>query len=380
MRQCRIGLLGSLALSTLIALSACGGSSKPGEGGAGTPPAKKRYQIAVIPKGTTHSFWSTIHAGAVKAERELQAQGIDAHVVWKGPLREDDREQQIQVVEGFQSQGISAIVLAPLDAKALVRPVEEATRAGIPVVIFDSALDSKAAISFVATDNLKGGRLAGEHMGKLLNGKGKVLMLRYQEGSASTEAREEGFLAALKAGFPGITVISSDQHAGPTRDTAKRVAENLLNRYPDLQGVFCVNESSAAGMLLALQDLGRAGKVAFLGFDAHPVFVEAMAKGEMSGFILQDPFGMGYQAVKTAVQHLQGQKVPAMIDTGVHVITPENVKTPEMVQLLDPPVAKYLELAGTCQCWSSRDFASASARRWRSTASTWTSRPARCTR
>jgi ribose transport system substrate-binding protein len=340
----RTGLLWSLALSASIALAACGGSSTPGENGAGAPPAtgKPRYQIAVIPKGTTHSFWSTIHAGAIKAERELQAQGIDVKVIWKGPLREDDREQQIQVVEGFQSQGISAIVLAPLDAKALVRPVEEASRAGIPVVIFDSALDSKAAISFVATDNVKGGRLAGEHMGKLLKGKGKVLMLRYQEGSASTEAREEGFLAALKDGFPGITVISSDQHAGPTRDTAKRVAENLLNRYPDLQGVYCVNESSAAGMLLALQDLGRAGKVAFLGFDAHPVFVEAMEKGEMAGFILQDPFGMGYQAVKTAVQHLQGTKVPAMIDTGVHVITPENVKTPEMAALLDPPVGKYL--------------------------------------
>ena len=217
------------------------------------------------------------------------------------------------------------------------------SRAGIPVVIFDSALESKAAVSYVATDNLKGGRLAGEHMGKLLKGKGKVLMLRYQEGSASTEAREQGFLEALKAGFPGVTVISSDQHAGPTRDTAKRVAESLLNRYPDLQGIFCVNESSAAGMLLALQDLGRAGKVAFLGFDAHPVFVEAMAKGEMAGFVLQNPFEMGYLAVKTAVQHLQGQKVPPVIDTGVHVVTPENVKTPEMVQLLEPPVAQYLK-------------------------------------
>jgi ribose transport system substrate-binding protein len=343
-RQFRIGFVWSLALSALIGAAACGGSSKPGDGGTGGGPAttRPRYQIAVIPKGTTHSFWSTIHAGAVKAERELQGQGIDVKIIWKGPLREDDREQQIQVVEGFQSQGISAIVLAPLDAKALVRPVEEASRAGIPVVIFDSALDSKAAVSFVATDNVKGGRLAGEHMGKLLGGKGKVLMLRYQEGSASTEAREEGFLAALKEKFPGVTVISSDQHAGPTRDTAKRVAENLLNRYPDLQGVYCVNESSAAGMLLALQDLGRAGKVAFLGFDAHPVFVEAMAKGEMSGFILQDPFRMGYQAVKTAVQHLQGQKVPAVVDTGVHVITPENVKTPEMAALLDPPVGQYL--------------------------------------
>jgi ribose transport system substrate-binding protein len=340
----RTGLVWSLALSALIGLSACGGSPKPGEGGAGVPPTttKARYQIAVIPKGTSHDFWKTIHAGAVKAERELQAQGVDARVLWKGPLREDDREQQIQVVEGFQSQGISAIVLAPLDARALVRPVEEATRAGIPVVIFDSALESKAAVSYVATDNLQGGRLAGEHMGKLLAGKGKVLMLRYQEGSASTEAREKGFLEALTAKYPGVTVISSDQHAGPTRDTAKRVAENLLNRYSDLQGIFCVNESSAAGMLLALQDLGRAGKVTFLGFDAHPVFVEAMAKGEMAGFVLQNPFEMGYLAVKTAVQHLQGQKVPPVIDTGVQIVTPENVKTPEMMQLLDPPVAKYL--------------------------------------
>ena len=342
-RQSRTGLVWSLALSALIGLSACRGPSKSADTAGGSGSGKPHYQIAVIPKGTTHSFWSTIHAGAVKAERELQAQGIDVHVVWKGPLREDDREQQIQVVEGFQSQGISAIVLAPLDARALVRPVEEATRAGIPVVIFDSALESKAAISYVATDNVKGGKLAGEHMGKLLNGKGKVLMLRYQEGSASTEAREQGFLEALKAGYPGVTVISSDQHAGPTRDTAKRVAENLLNRYPDLQGIFCVNESSAAGMLLALQDLGRAGKVAFLGFDAHPVFLEAMAKGEMSGFVLQNPFEMGYLAVKTAVQHLQGQKVPPVIDTGVQIVTPENVKTPEMAQLLDPPVAQYLK-------------------------------------
>src|SRR4029078_6776780 len=139
-----------------------------------------------------------------------------------------------------------------------------------------------------------------------LNGKGKVLMLRYQEGSASTEAREQGFLEALTAGSPGIAVISSAQHAGPPRDTAKRVAETLLNRYPDLQGIFCVNESSAAGMLLALQDLKRAGKVGFLCFDAHQGVVGAINKGEMSVFVLQNPFEMGYLAVKTAVQHLEG--------------------------------------------------------------------------
>jgi len=319
-----------LMLAALVA--ACGGST----------PAKKSYQIAVIPKGTTHEFWRTIHAGAVRAERELQAQGLDVRIVWKGPLREDDREQQIQVVEGFLSQGVGGIVLAPLDARALVRPVEEAQAAGIPVVIFDSGLQSKQMVSYVATDNLAGGRMAGEHMGKIVGGKGRVLMLRYQEGSESTEARERGFLEALKEKFPGVEVISSAQHAGPTRDTAKRAAENLLNRYSALDGVYCVNESSAAGMLLALQDLGRAGKVKFLGFDAHQVFLDAMARGEMHGFVLQDPFEMGYLAVKTMAQHLQGQTVKPMIDTGVHIITPENMNTPEMQKLLKPPVDEYL--------------------------------------
>jgi ribose transport system substrate-binding protein len=313
-------------------VSACGGSA----------PAKKSYQIAVIPKGTTHEFWRTIHAGAIRAERELQGQGVDVRIVWKGPLREDDREQQIQVVEGFLSQGASGIVLAPLDARALVRPVEEARAAGIPVVVFDSGLESKQMVSYVATDNLKGGQLAAEHMGKLLGGKGRVLMLRYQEGSASTEAREQGFLEGLTQKFPGVEVISSDQRAGPTRDTAKRAAENLLNRYPQLDGVFCVNESSAAGMLLALQDLGRAGRVKFVGFDAHQVFLDAMKRGEMHGFVLQNPFEMGYLAVKTMAQHLQGQSVPPVVDTGVHVVTPENMDTPDMQRLLKPPVEEYL--------------------------------------
>jgi ribose transport system substrate-binding protein len=331
-RRDRLSILCGLLVAGALSLAACGRAA----------PAKKTFQIAVIPKGTTHEFWRSIHAGAVRAEREFVAQGVDVRVIWKGPIREDDREQQIQVVEGFLSQGVNGIVLAPLDARALVRPVEEAGNSNIPVVIFDSALESKKIVSYVATDNLKGGRLAGEYMARLLQGKGKVLMLRYQEGSASTEAREQGFLEALKA-FPGIEVISSDQHAGPTRDTAKRASENLLNRYGrEVQGVFAVNESAAAGMLLALQDLGRAGKVSFVGFDSHQVFLDAMKRGEMSGFVLQNPFDMGYQAVRTMVQHLQGQTVPGFIDTGVQVVTPENMVTPEMRRLLAPPIEEYL--------------------------------------
>src|SRR4029078_13182565 len=224
------------------------------------PNGKKKLTIAVIPKGTTHEFWKSIHAGSNKAAGELKAQGTDIEVIWKGPLREDDREQQIQVVEGFAAQGVSGIVLAPLDDRALVRPVADARQAGVPTVIIDSGLQSEDFVSFVATDNRKGGSLAAERMGQLLGGKGKVLVLRYAEGSASTTERETGFIETIKQKFPEIELVSTDQYAGATRDTAKRASENLLNRFGDqVQGIFTPNESSTARMLLALHDHAQAG-------------------------------------------------------------------------------------------------------------------------
>jgi ribose transport system substrate-binding protein len=298
----------------------------------------KKLTIAVIPKGTTHEFWKSIHAGADKAANEYAAQGTNVEIIWKGPLREDEREAQIQVVEGFISQGISGIVLAPLDDRALIRPVEEAKRAGIPTVIIDSALQSDQIVSFVATDNSKGGTLAADRVGELLAGRGKVLMLRYQEGSASTEQREAGFIQEIKTKFPGIEVISSNQYAGPTRDTAKAASENLLNRFGnDIQGIFTPNESSTTGMLLALQDMKLAGKVVFVGFDSSPSFVEAMRNKQMNGTVLQSPFNMGYLGVKTMVDNLLGKPVEKRIDTGVALATPENLDDPKIKELLQPP-------------------------------------------
>ena len=315
--------------------------NRPGQPGVGS---KKKLTIGVIPKGTTHEFWKSIHAGAIKAAREFTSQGTEVELNWKGPLREDDREQQIQVVEGFTSQGVNGIVLAPLDSRALVRPVEEAKRAGVPTVIIDSGLESTEIVSFVATDNRKGGTLAADRMGQLLHGKGKVLLLRYQEGSASTEEREAGFIQRLKEQFPGITLISSDQYAGPTRDTAKRASENLINRYgDDLQGVFTPNESSTAGMLLALQDVNKAGKVAFVGFDASDTFIEAMKAKQLDGIVVQNPFNMGYLGVRTMVESLLGKTVEKRIDTGVTMVTLESLNAPEVQTLLHPPLDQYLK-------------------------------------
>ena len=306
--------------------------------------AKKKLTIAVIPKGTSHEFWKSIHAGAIKASRELSTQGNDVEVIWKGPLREDDREQQIQVVEGFTSQGVDGIVLAPLDNRALVRPVEEAKSANVPTVIIDSALDSNSIVSFVATDNRKGGMLAADRLGQLLSGKGKVILLRYAEGSASTQDREDGFLQELKQKFPGIELISSDQYAGATRDTAKRASENLLNRFgEEVQGIFCPNESTTAGMLLALQDIGKAGKVMFVGFDTSQTFIDAMRAKQLHGIVVQNPFNMGYLGVRTMVESLQGKTVDKRIDTGVTMITSENLDAADTQTLLHPPLEQYLK-------------------------------------
>ena len=307
--------------------------------------AAEAYKIAVIPKGTTHEFWKSINAGAIKAQRELQAQGVNVQIIWKGPLKEDDREQQIQVVENFVSQRVSGIVLAPLDRKGLVAPVEMAVRGKIPVVIIDSGLESKLPASSVSTDNREGGRIAGRELGKMLGGKGNVIMLRYAVGSASTEQREEGFLEVIKKDFPSIKLLSTDQHAGATRDSAKRAAENLLNRYGrQVNGIFACNESSAAGMLLALRDAGLAGgKVKFVAFDSGETLNQGLKAGDIQGMVVQNPMNMGYLGVKTMVAVLQGKKVAPMIDTGVGFVTKENFNSPEMADIVNPPLDKYLK-------------------------------------
>ena len=322
------------------ALTAACGQSETRKQGSSTD---KPLRIAVVPKGTTHEFWKAIHAGAVRAEQELSSAGTPVTVIWKGPFREDDREQQVQVVEGFVSEGVQGIVLAPLDNRALVRPVEEARRAGVPTVIIDSGLESDSIVSFVATDNRKGGELAAERMGQLLGGKGKVLLLRYAEGSASTHEREVGFLEELRSKYPGIQLISSDQYAGPTRETAKRAAENLLNRYgSDLNGIFTVNESSTIGMLLALQDINKAGHVRFLGFDPSPILLSAIRDRQLDGIVVQNPMRMGYLGVKTMVEHLQHKPVERRIDTGVILVSSTNLDSAAVKELVSPPIEKYL--------------------------------------
>jgi ribose transport system substrate-binding protein len=286
--------LATLALATL----AC---SKQSEKSGEAEPAKLR--IAVIPKGTTHEFWKSVHAGAVKASREL---GVE--LVWKGPLKEDDLKSQIDLVESFVAQRVSGIALAPLNDKALIASVERATKAGVPVVIFDSALSGGKRVSFVATDNRAAGRMAGERLAKLVGRRGKVAVLRYQEGSASTNEREQGFLEAVGA-YPGLEVVSDNQYGGATTESAFSAGESLLLAKSaaegGIQGIFTPNESTTFGMLLALEKAKLGGKIKFVGFDASDKLVKAVETGSIDALILQDPFKMGYLASTTLVGHLK---------------------------------------------------------------------------
>ncbi len=322
-----------LALALLALTLGCSGGDKTAEDGKDTNVVAKKYSIAMIPKGTMHEFWKTVEAGARKGAEEFK---VD--LTWKGPIKEDDKNQQIQVVNDFIGN-VDAIALAPLDSKGLRGPVKQANEAGTPVIIFDSGIEDSEIVSFVATDNHAAGMKAGEAMAKKLGGKGKVVVLRYLEGSASTTEREEGFIMAAKAG--GLEIASADQHAGASPEEARQAAGRLIQRFASggkltIDGMFAPNESSAFGTLLALQASGMAGKVLFYGFDSSEKLLDGVRKGHIEGLILQDPFNMGYLTVKTIVAHLKGEKVEPMTDTGSTLVTKENIDSEPVKKLLNP--------------------------------------------
>jgi ribose transport system substrate-binding protein len=350
----QIKMVNRSSLTSLLALAAvagcslagCSGGDKTSDASAGgttggsTAASGKALTIAVIPKGSTHSYWLGVHEGANTAAAELKGVTID----WQPPVREDDKDAQIQIMETAINKNDDGIVLAPLDRKALVTPVNEAVKAKIPVAIIDSDLDGTGFISFIATDNYKGGQMDADEMAKLLNGKGDIVVLRYEVGSASTEAREKGFLDEI-AKTPGIKVVSENQHGGATVDSAQSASESLLSTHVkggslDIQGIYCPNESTTFGMLRTLESLKVAGKVKFVGFDANDSLLAAMKKGEIDALVVQNPRKMGYLGVKTVVDFLRGNtKVDAKVDTGATLLTKDNLDQPDIAKLIAPPKA-----------------------------------------
>lgn len=329
-----LGLLGLFLVGCNGAADSSTASStspKAGETGASKDGAAK-LKIAFIPKGATHEFWKTMNAGATKAAEENNVE-----LLWKAPLKEDDRAEQIKVVENFTTSKVDGMVLAPLDKDALVTPVKDAQAAKIPVVIVDSDLQDTKTVSFIATDNKAAGKTGGEALAKAMGGKGKVILLRYQEGSASTMAREEGFLEAAKAA--GLEVVSSDIYGGATRESAQTASENLIQRFKSgeglsVQGIFCPNESTAFGMLKALQNAKLNGKVHCVGFDSSKELLDAVRSGDLDGLMLQNPYKIGYEGVTQIVKSIKGQTVPDRIDTGAKFVDKSNLDSEEVKAML----------------------------------------------
>ena len=319
----------AIALSVSVLLACLGGCKSP---------AKGKDVIAVIPKGTTHVFWKSVEAGARKAAAE---EGVE--MIWKAGVKEDDLDAQVTVIEAMISQGVKGIVLAPLHKDALVKQVAAANKKGIPVVIIDSMLAGKPGedfVSFVATDSRKGGELAAQEMIRLAGATGgKLVVLRYLEGHASTAAREDGFIDAIKAynekTEKKFDLVSTNQRAGDV-DEAMKKAEDMKTLLAEAVGVYTPNEPTTFGMLRGLQNLKLAGKVRCVGFDGGQNLADGLAAKEINALVLQNPVQMGYLGVKTLVAHIHGQKVEGAIDTGCCLATPDNMNTPEVKKLLVP--------------------------------------------
>lgn len=298
-----------------------------------TESGEERLDIAVIPKGTSNVFWQTIHAGALAAGKKHGVQ-----ILWQGPRVETDKERQIAIIDDFTATGVDGIVLAPQDANAMVPAVNRVARANIPLVIMDSGINSEKYISYVATDNYGGGVAAARELARRLNGKGKAVMIGNDPGGQSTNAREKGFQETVENEFPEMEIVDFQYHYN-ARERARAVMEDLLVRHPEIDGVFCSNESSTLGASLALRAMQASEKVQFVGFDSSPELVTALEQGNIEAIVHQDPFRIGYDGVETMVRHLNGESVEKRINTGVYVVTQENMSEPDIARLLNPDLS-----------------------------------------
>jgi ribose transport system substrate-binding protein len=307
-----------------------GGNTPAPPPGGGKKGPNDRLKIAVVPKGTTHEFWQTIKAGADAAGQELNVE-----ILWNGPKRETDIQDQIDIIKNYATQGVDGVALAATDKTALVETVKELQAKGITVVVIDSGIDEDIASSFVATDNVAAAEQGAKEMGKLLGGKGKVAVLSFLKGAATSDEREEGFLKGI-AEFPGIEIVAKDDTQSDSAKAQDKM-ETILTQHPDLAGVFASNEPNVIGVSSALKGRNLVGKVKVVGFDAAEAEIKAMQDGEVHALIVQDPFKMGYEGVKAIAQLVRGQGTPEKrIDTGAKIVTPQNMNTPEMEKILYP--------------------------------------------
>jgi len=296
---------------------------------------ERRVVVGVVPKGANHIFWQTVHAGAVKAAEEF-----GFVIEWNAPTLEIDSSRQIEIVDSMINRRLAGIALAPVDKKALVAVVERAARAGIPVAVFDSAIDTTKRITYVATNNEEGGRMAARRLGQILGGRGKVAVIGFMPGSASTMEREDGFQDEIRKRYPDIEIVGM-QFGMADRARAMALTENVLTAHHDLAGLFADNESSTAGAVQALKSR-NARAVKLVAFDSSEQILADLRAGWIDSLVVQNPFRMGYEAAKAIGVWLRGQQPPALIDSGATLVTSADLDKPSIRELLFPDIRRYL--------------------------------------
>jgi ribose transport system substrate-binding protein len=297
----------------------------------------RRKQIAVIPKSTSSLFYQPVHAGANAAGEEYNLE-----ILWSGPASETDYSRQIEIVDSMIARHVDGLAIAASERNALNHSLERAAAENIPVTIFDSGVDSKNYLTFVATDNVEAGRSAGRKMGELLDGKGTVAMILHAPGSYSTMDRETGFKEVIAKSYPGIRVVA-EQYSGGDRAKAMRVTEDILTVHGDLAGMFASSEPTAVGAAQALKARGLAGKVKLVGFDASEGLIQDLKAGVFAALVVQDPFKMGYEAVRTLADKLAGKAPEKRLDLKAVVVTGADLEKPDVHTLLYPDLKKWLK-------------------------------------
>lgn len=320
-----IGLMALLLLSAV--LTGCSSSASSDKTDEKTNKDKK--EIALIVKSVDSEYWLTVKAGAEKAAKEL-----GANVTFKGAQTETDIAGQISIVENAINQKVDAIALAASDSDALVPPVEKAVDAKIPVVTIDSGVNSDKPQSFIATDNEAAAETAADTIAEIAGKKGDVAVVSFVPGAATAVQRETGFETGIKK-YSNMKIVTT-QYSQSDKARALSVTEDILTANSDLVGIFGSNNKSALGAAQAVKQKGLEDKIALVAFDADPDEITALQEGTIDALVVQNPFKMGYLAVKNAVDLIDGKKVEKRVDTGVTVVTKKNFEDAEVQKLLFP--------------------------------------------
>ncbi|CAN5661983.1 ABC transporter substrate-binding protein [soil metagenome] len=330
MKRNKLFSLASLLLVGAL-LAGCAGAATTTAPAANSsaPAAAGKPYIAIISKGFQHQFWQAVKSGADKAAKEM-----NVDITFEGPESESMVDKQVEMVQAAIDKKPAALCLAALDSKALVPLLEKAKAANIPVVGFDSGVDSDIPVATAATDNINAAGMAADKMAELIGADGgEVAVIVHDQTSATGVGRRDGFVNRIKEKYPKVNIVDI-QYGGGDQLKSTDLAKAIIQAHPNLKGFFGANEGSIIGVLNAVKETQMEGKIVVIGYDSGKQQIDAIKSGVEAGAITQDPIGIGYKCVEAAVKAIKGEKVEKNIDTGFHWYDKTNVDSPEITALL----------------------------------------------